>query len=261
MPAHLDAHFRQALLRLGAGAPGAGIAGGLIGESAAGGADGTGGTGAVRHGFAGTGGERGPITLVESVPALAACAWIERRLFELVGAWAREAEEPEAALLFDAESRSHGWSSSMLAAELPLEGSMRAAGSDPSGDLLRSGAVPSLVSDGARSALATLEEKASSTRRAGSLCRVLLPRLQITYRSFALRLPDVAAASMSRAVAVVAAETSDLRDAAEVIFQALLGRAAGGTAHQTAELAETVATLEAALAAQPRTATASDPAP
>jgi hypothetical protein len=119
----------------------------------------------------GASGARGPagLTLGQAAERFGAYCWVERRLFELTGAWSAEATPPEVRIHLDVVSGQHGWHAGLWADRLPvLDGVDHDALTRPGGPVMGP-----LIDELAR-------QQGTAGRLAG-LYRVVVPRLIVTY--------------------------------------------------------------------------------
>ena len=90
-------------------------------------------------------------------------AWLERRLFEVLGAWVPSVPEPEVKVLLRAQSHEHAWHADLW------------------DDLVEAGrAVPS-TGDGLAGVVDAVAAPAGTAERLAGMYRVLLPRLVDAY--------------------------------------------------------------------------------
>jgi hypothetical protein len=167
---------------------------------------------------------------------VAGYAWIERRLFAVLGAWVGTEVVPEARLLFDLHSQQHAWHAELFVERLPV-----GDGDAPSGDVPPSfevdrmfsalaGTVPSeQESDGAQGGATAAGGADRSTSggtllRLAALGRVVLPRLTAGYARHLRRAALVADAPLVRSLRLVLHDEVEQWFAVESLTQALVRR-------------------------------------
>jgi hypothetical protein len=163
---------------------------------------------------------------------LGAYAWVEGRLFAVLGAWAADEKVPEAAVLLDAHSRQHAWHASLLTECLPLVPAL--------GD----GAVDGPPGQATSGALEKMAAADGSAGRMAGLARVVLPRLVTGYRRHLANSRPMSDAPVVRALRLVLRdEIEALVEAEELLETLLAGHGSAG------EALRPVADLEGLLAA------------
>jgi hypothetical protein len=174
-------------------------------------------------------GEIVSLSLVESARLLGGYSWIESRLFEVMGGWVSNESDPEARLLFDAQSTYHAWHAELLSDLLPkVSGLMELEG------------VTDAPSEGTEVLLATLGSNAGELGggtlvRLVGMARVVSPRLVCGYAYHLRRAAQVSDAPVVRALRLVVADEMDAWREAESMVQGLIRRphdVAVVTAHQ-----------------------------
>lgn len=186
----------------------------------------------------GTGGEdgRAALGLHEAATRYGAYRWVERRLFEITGAWAAAASLPDEAQVFCFEvSTQHAWHAELWGARMPvLAGVDRERLTRPLGPTVE----PLL----ARLAPGTLDgtDEGAGRRFLVGLARVVLPLLLVSYRGLGRRLAPVADAAAIRALTLVLRDEEEELAAAQAIVDAFLGtpEAAQEAAEWTRELGD-----------------------
>lgn len=118
-------------------------------------------------------------------------AWLERRLFEIVGGWAGTTEDPASSVLFGEMSRRHGWHAEVFFDRLPELASVDAE------QLVTS---PGPATD---ALLAAVAAQPPVIGRLVATYRVLLPLLVTEYRSTLVTLSPVAEPSLRRWLDIV----------------------------------------------------------
>ncbi len=175
-----------------------------------------------------------PLSIVERTSTISAYAWIDYKLFEVIGGWVEGEDDLDLKVLFDAESRAHGWNAAMWRKEMPPEGSLRAERSLAPQDRLEGDGVPTLVRPGFAQALHMLEAAENlSLLRLGTLGKVILPRMLLTYRIHQCRLSPATDGSFSRTLNIAYHDVLDMWQAVQLAFEATFCRSdpskAGGT--------------------------------
>jgi hypothetical protein len=203
-------------------------------------------------------------TFAENARLLGAYAWIEQRLFELLGGWIATEPVPEVRIVFDVHGRQHGWHAQLFADLVPS-----VDGSDPA-DLIKApgqgvvalfaeAAVPSGGWDAHLSGERTHGEQGRSApgavpsssqiippARGGTLLRlvalgrVLTARLVTTYSRHLHHSAPIADAPVIRALRLVLADEIEAWRGVEALVQALAHRH-----HDLAVCAERQQMLEA----------------
>ena len=159
-----------------------------------------------------------PSDIVQRARCINAFAWIEQRLFEVVGGWASTETDALLKVMFDTESRVHGWNSLLWKDEMPPEGSLRAESSFSSED------QNILVAPGFVTVMDQIESDWQDTGvvsygHLGVLCKVVLPRLLLTYRLHMAALSPVTDGSFTRAVSIVYDDIMDVWHAANLTLE------------------------------------------
>ena len=158
-----------------------------------------------------TGGPGG-LTLAQAAERFGAYCWVERRLFELTGAWAAEAIPPEARIHLDVVSGQHGWHAGLWADRLPvLDGVDHDALIRPGGP-----AMGPLLDE--------LSRQPDTTARLAGLYRVVVPRLIVTYGRHLRRARAAADAPAVRALRLVRRDEVEAWQAGEALLEQLLVR-------------------------------------
>jgi len=185
----------------------------------------------------GLGAERpaaGPaLAFEEHARVVGAYQWVERRLFEILGAWVRSEPVVEARLLFDVHSAHHGWHAELWAQRLPV-----LDGLDPATLTL----PPSVEVDRLLVAVAGGPPAAGpagggTLLRLVGLARVVLPRLVAGYGLHLRRATLTTDGPVARALRLVVQDEIEAWQAAETMVQTLVHRphdVAVVTAHQQA---------------------------
>ena len=105
--------------------------------------------------------------IVEQARRLARYEWLERRLFEIVGAWSAGDADAEAVRVFATQARHHGWRAGMWSELTPVLH-----------DVDRATVGPTLAAVEAMDAFASL---GSTVERSTALANTVLPTLQRRY--------------------------------------------------------------------------------
>jgi len=140
--------------------------------------------------------------------------WIEHRLFELTGAWAAQAPLAEVQLYFDETSARHAWRAGLWADRLPV-----LDGLDPDALTVPFGPAVTPLFE----ALAG-EETEGVVQRLAGLCRVVLPRLAVTYGSHLARATPVADAPVIRVLRLARRDVVESWLTGETVLEHLLAR-------------------------------------
>jgi hypothetical protein len=112
--------------------------------------------------------------------------WVERRLFEVVGAWAADESNADAVRLFAAQARHHAWRASMWSELAPV-----LHDGDPSAL-----AIPSAAAE----ALEALASTAATVDRVTALGEIVLPNVVRTYERELADANEVSDAPVMRAL-------------------------------------------------------------
>jgi hypothetical protein len=157
-------------------------------------------------------------SLEESAVRHGAYRWVERRLFELTGAWAAAPGLTDEARVFCFEaSAQHAWHAELWRARLPV-----LDGIDPERLTRPAGrAVEPMLSDLAPGAFEADDESAGRRFVVG-LSRVVLPLLLASYRDFAHELVPVTDAPAIRAVVLVVRDEEEELARAQALADGLL---------------------------------------
>ena len=140
--------------------------------------------------------------IVETLHRLHRWAWIERRLFEIVGSWSTSTPEPEVARWFATAAHHHAWRSSLFADRLPV---------------LHDVAAPSPPA--AWSAL--LDAMASPSATTSRLCglgQVVLPALEASYAAAAASWSEVCDGPVHRALSLALPDAREDRRSASALL-------------------------------------------
>jgi hypothetical protein len=122
-----------------------------------------------------------PLTLVESARRYGQACWLERRLFEICGAWAADTAEPAARPFLAAHAAHHAWHAEVIEGRLP-----RASGFEGDGFIAPpTPAFAALVDD-----VAAIGPDRTGERLV-ALYRVLVPHLVASYEAHRDRLTRV----------------------------------------------------------------------
>jgi hypothetical protein len=160
-------------------------------------------------------------TIEESARVVGAWAWAERRLYELVGAWAPSTTAPPAKIWLASASQHHAWRAQLwqerLAGRLaPAYPGPGAPATGPELDLVRPG---SPEAEAALTALAGLDGDGA---RLGAYCRVILPRTVVAYRSWQRRCTASADRPVARVLALNLVDVvADWQEGSQVLTELL----------------------------------------
>jgi len=180
-------------------------------------------------------GPAGALTLLDLQRVLGGYQWVERRSFEVLGAWVASEAVAEARIFFDVHSRQHAWHGELFAERMPSVEGIDAASYvvPPSAevDRLFASLGGGAVGDAARGA------SGGTLLRLVGVARVLLPRLVAGYGRHLRRCAPVADAPLARALRLALRDDLEAWQAAEAMVQSLVRRphdVAVVTAHQQA---------------------------
>jgi hypothetical protein len=184
---------------------------------------------------------RRALELGQAAELLGSYCFVERRLFELTGAWSVQVEPPGLAVHLDQVSQQHAWHAELWADRLPV-----LAGVDPASLIRPLGPAVGPVLDALAGAGTTVE-------RLAGLYRCVLPRLLATYGRhlrWAVRATD---APVIRALRLVRTDELAAWQVGEAQLEALIDttEAAGAAAATLGRLESTVVTAEAGLGLVP----------
>jgi hypothetical protein len=158
-----------------------------------------------------------------------ACAWIERRLFEVVGGWVPTEAVPEAQVMFDVYSQQHAWHADLFSERVPALDSV-----DPTTLIVAPGAeVDQMFSSLAGGA--GVQAAGGTLLRLVGLGRVVLPRLVVGHAVALRRASAVSEAPLRRCLRLVLRDETEQWQAVEALIETLLRRphdVAVVTAHQ-----------------------------
>ncbi len=167
-----------------------------------------------------------------SLQALARLAggyqWVERRLFEVLGAWVESEPSAEAKLLYDVYSQQHAWHADLFAERLPVSGVLVADSSDaPPAGVVRMFEV--LARGGAETGVAAWSEAGGhgsgpTALRLVGLSRVVLPRLVVGFTRHLQRAQAVSDAPVIRAIRLTVRDELEEWQVLEALVQSLARR-------------------------------------
>jgi hypothetical protein len=149
--------------------------------------------------------------LFEGAALLGTYSWVERRLFELTGAWAAQAELPAVRLFLDRSSLEHAWHAELLAQRLPV-----LRGVDPASFQRPLGALGPLVDS--LEELWSRPEPVRSPAVLAGLGRLVLPALLDTYRAHLERAVPWTDGPAMRALRLVMADEEAAQGDAEALL-------------------------------------------
>lgn len=128
-------------------------------------------------------------------------AWIERRLFEVLGAWTADSGSDEVTLHFDAASRRHGWHAQLCFERLPYLASV-----DAEALVVAPGPATEVLMDALGAVVGDVD-------RLQALYSVVLPEVVVRHRRLRDSAPTVSAASVRRWYGfIVEDDTEELLD-------------------------------------------------
>jgi hypothetical protein len=143
---------------------------------------------------------------------LGAYAWVEGRLFEVLGQLAAKGGDvPEVPVLLDAHSQQHAWHASLFSERIPL-----LPGFEPA-------ALTVSPSPAVGELLEVLERAGNGTDAVALLARVVLPRLVTGYRRHLDRTLAASDAPVARALRLVLRDDIDALLDAEALLEVVLG--------------------------------------
>ena len=161
--------------------------------------------------------------------------WVERRLFEVLGAWVASEAVSEARVLFDVYSQQHAWHAELFADRLPALDSV-----DPDSLVLPPSAevdrmlatLAGVVSDSGPSAAGNLTGRGDemdlsaggTLPRLVGVGRVVLSRLITGYAIHLRRISPITDAPTARCLRLVLRDEAEQWQAIEALTQALLRR-------------------------------------
>lgn len=148
--------------------------------------------------------------LAEAAQCLGHYAWVEARLFEILGGWVQDVPELEAKLLVGSQSHHHAWHAELWGRRLPV-----LSGIDPD-DLVVAANDDLIVFMHALAGPVTTVEKLTG------LYRVLLPHLAATYAAHLDHASTVSEAPTIRALKLVLADETEDRLQGETLVVSLL---------------------------------------
>jgi len=162
------------------------------------------------------------VLIRDTARRLARDAWIERRLFEVLGAWSTDCPEPEVARLLAEQSHHHAWHASLLEERQPVLHDLAAD------ELAPPASVVALLD--------ALAAPSGTIERLTGLVRVVVPELLAGYEEQLAMANPVADAPVTRVLLlVVADEQEDWRAAVGVLRRMLRTErdVMGAAAHQS----------------------------
>lgn len=164
------------------------------------------------------------VTLQTAARRSGSACWLAGRLFEIMGAWVGEVDEPPARVLLDAHSAQHAWHARLWAERLPVLADLERA------DLIR---PPGRRCRRAFEVLATTD---GAVARVAGLYRVVIPRLIVQYRSYQAQSSPATDGPVRRVLRLVQADLAEQWIEGEEILQGLLS-SAGDVASATRAVA------------------------
>ena len=189
------------------------------------------------EGDAATAGE-GRLTLDGLGRFAGGCQWVERRLFDVLGAWAPTEAVPEAQLMFDVYSQQHAWHAELFSERLPALDSVDPATLTvaPSAEVDRmlsmlSGGAPAAAGGrssanaaGGAGASGAASASGGTLLRLVGLGRVVLPRLVVGHALALRRTSAVSEAPLHRSLRLVLRDETEEWQAIEALVETLLRR-------------------------------------
>jgi hypothetical protein len=149
------------------------------------------------------------VLIRDTARRLAHLAWVERRLFEVVGAWVVGTADGEVAALFAARSMHHGWRASLLEEQVPVLHDL-----DPA-ELAPPDAFVHLLDAVAASA--------DDRERLVALAHVVGPHLAARHQALLGDATPVADGPMARVLRLVVVDEQDDQRAAELLLSSRFG--------------------------------------
>lgn len=155
-------------------------------------------------------GDRTALELGQSAELLGAYCFVERRLFELTGAWSVEVDLPRLQVHLDQVSQQHAWHAELWAERLPV-----LAGVEPASLIAPLGPALGGVLD-------LLAAAPTSPERLAGLYRCVLPRLLATYGRHLRRAAPATDAPVVRALRLVRTDELAAWQAGEALLQSVI---------------------------------------
>ena len=153
-----------------------------------------------------------------------AWAWAERRLYEVVGAWAPSTAYAAAKIWFASVSQHHAWRAQQWEERLP--GRLVPAYPPPDAAAAWSAPGPEPAEPAepaaAEAALTALARLDGDGARLGAYCRVILPRTVVAYRSWQRLCTACSDRPLARVLALQLADvTADWHEGSQVLLDLL----------------------------------------
>ncbi len=181
------------------------------------------------------------LTLDETGRLVGGFAWVELRLFEVVGGWVPEVAEPEVVAHLAAASRRHAGRAELWLGHRPV-----VAGRDPD-DLVvapspaAEAAVTALAGAGAADAVDPADAAGATADRLARLYRGVMPALLSAYAAVEQAASPIADPALRRSLRAATAEAADDVETGERLLGAVRAGPAGGVADLTLTAANFVA--------------------
>jgi len=153
--------------------------------------------------------------LLATAEQLGRYAWLERRLFAVLGAWSVSESDPAVKLLLDAQSHEHAWHAQLLFDRLPE---------------LREVDAEALVVAPSEEFAAVVDRVATAehlVERLVGVHRVLVPQLLVAYRHEVATADPVTGASLRRWLGFAVSDLTEEWAAGQELLAALTNDAAG----------------------------------
>ncbi|MCZ7528200.1 MAG: hypothetical protein M5U14_18615 [Acidimicrobiia bacterium] len=150
----------------------------------------------------------GRFDLVESARRLGACAWVEERLFEVLGSWVQGVPEPAVKIALARHSRGHAAHALLLSEAVPRR--------HDGEDVVVAGA------DGLAAVVEALVGTEGTVERLTGVVRVVVPRMVAAYAYHLEGTSRVADTATARALRMVLADEIDHWREGETLLQGLL---------------------------------------
>ena len=159
----------------------------------------------------------------DTARSLAHLAWVERRLFEVVGSWVAGTADGEVAALFAARSMHHGWRAALLGERVPVLHDLDPLELEPPTSFVA-------LLDGVSASADDLE-------RLVALAQVVGPALVERHQAMLHASTEVADAPVTRALRLIVLDEQDDQRAAELLLSPRMrndGDMARAAAHRSA---------------------------
>jgi hypothetical protein len=159
------------------------------------------------------------VLIRDTARSLAHLAWVERRLFEVVGGWVVGTADGEVAAHLAAASMHHGWRASLLEERVPVLHDVDPSELDPPASLV--------------AGLDAVAASADDLERLVALAQVVGPRLVVQHRALLAAATEVADAPVARALRLVVVDEEEDQRAAGVLLSPRLDDGVRAAAHRS----------------------------